>query len=207
LQAKQHVNQRVKRARGAFYGLTPAGIFSKHLAPLDKAFLWRTIVDPSLTFGVAVAPLRPEDVSELESFQARYLKAALGLPPQAHHSALLKALKVPSIQETQRGMVFRGLCNVFKSEHRLSRAMTRGLAVLAVDPSQLDGSFLGLVHSICNANFRNVLSVASGHIDPEMICPQSEPDGVVDSRRFLASRTDETARHLLRLMVMPTWEP
>ena len=75
--------------------------------------------------------------------------------------------------------------------------------MLAVDPGQLHESFLGLVYSICNCDFGNVLSVASGHIDPEMIRPQLESDGVVDSLRFLAARTDSVARHLMRLIVMP----
>ena len=203
LQAKQHIAQRERRARGSFFGLTPAGIFSKELAPLDKAFLWRTIVAPSLTFGAAVVPLRPENVMQLERFQARYIKASLGLPAQAHHSALLAALRVPPVQETLRSMVARALCNAFRCEHRLSRALTRGLAVLATDPAQLDGSFLGLVYSICNSRLENVLSIASGHIEQDMIHPQSVHDGVIDSLRFLATRTDSLARHLLRLIVMP----
>ena len=203
-QAKQHVTQREKRARGSFYGLTPVGIFSKNLGPLDKAFLWRTIVSPCLTFGAAVVPLTPDDICELERFQTRHIKAALGLPPQAHHSALLVALGVPSIQETQRGMALRGLCSALKSEHRLARAMVRGLALLATEPSQLDGSFLGLVYSICNSSFENVLSVASGHIDPGAISPQYESNGIIDSLRFLAARTDNISRHLLRLIVMPS---
>ena len=55
-----------------------AGIFSEDLAPpppLDKTFLWRTIVAPSLTFGAGVVLLRPEDVTELDHFQGRRLNA------------------------------------------------------------------------------------------------------------------------------------
>ena len=47
------------------------------------------------------------------------------------------------------------------------------------------------------------MSLASGHIDLEIIHPQSRPDGVIDSLRFLAGRTDITARLLMRLIVMP----
>ena len=43
--------------------------------PLDKTFLWRTIVAPSLTFGAGVVLLRPEDVTELDRFQGRRLNA------------------------------------------------------------------------------------------------------------------------------------
>ena len=78
LEGKHHVSQRMKRARGSFYGLTPADILSKQLSPLDKTFLWRTVVGPSLTFGATAVPLEPEDVNDLDRFQARQLKAALG---------------------------------------------------------------------------------------------------------------------------------
>ena len=203
LKTHQHVAQRKKRARGSFYALAPAGMFSKELSPLDKMFLWRTIVAPSLVFGSVVAPFQPEDVSEMEHLQARLLKAALGLPPQAHHSALLVALGVPSVQETHRAWILRVFHNVFKSEHRLSMAMTRGIGMLAVDPSKLGGSFLGQVYAICNSRLGNVISLSSGYIEKSMICPPFESDGVTDSLRFLAARSDGMSRRLLRLIVMP----
>jgi hypothetical protein len=103
-------------------------------------------------------------------------------------------------------MALRGLCNAFKSEHRLSRVLTRGLAVLATDPAQLDGSFLGHVYRICNSSLGNVLTVATGHIDPDMVHAQLEGDGVIDSLRYLSTRTDGTARLLMRLLVMPSSE-
>ena len=150
-----------------------------------------------------MVPLRPDDVTQLECFQARHIKASLGLPVQAHHSALLVALGVPPVQETIRGTAVRALRNAFRGEHRLSRALTRGLVLLATDPAQLEGSFIGLVYEMCNSSFQNILSVAAGHIDKDVICAQLEQDGVVDSLRYLSSRTDVLARHLLRLIVMP----
>ena len=65
-----------------------------------------------------------------------------------------------------------------------------------------------VVRALCNA-FRcehrlTVLSISSGHIERDMIHTQSVHDGVIDSLRFLATRTDSLAHHLLRLIVMPT---
>ena len=51
-------------------------------------------------------------------------------------------------QDVLREMVMRGLRNMFISEHRLSRALTRGLAVLATDPAQLEGSFSGVARYV-----------------------------------------------------------
>ena len=44
LTATCHVDQRVKKVRDAFFGLTPAGMLSKNLCPADKAYVWRTVV-------------------------------------------------------------------------------------------------------------------------------------------------------------------
>ena len=109
LQAKQHVSQRMKRARGSFYGLTPAGILSTKLSTFRQGIFVAHYCGPvPMTFGATAVPLRPEDISELERFQARHIKAALGLAPQTHHSALLAALGVPNVQEVLRSMVLRG---------------------------------------------------------------------------------------------------
>ena len=70
LTAASHVNQREKRARAAFYGLTPAGMLAKSLAHADKAYLWQTVVLPVLIFGCGTAALRSADVEQLEIVQA-----------------------------------------------------------------------------------------------------------------------------------------
>ena len=44
LRGSHHAQYRIRRARGAFYGLTPAGILSDNLSPFDKAFLWKSVV-------------------------------------------------------------------------------------------------------------------------------------------------------------------
>ena len=94
-------------------------------------------------------------------------------------------------------MINRRLCNAFKAEHRLSRALKRGLAILATDPAQTDASFLVLAFAICNLNFQNILAVACGHLTYEVIYQPQGASGVIDSLQFLTSRTDEMSRLLL----------
>ena len=71
-------------------------------------------------------------------------------------------------------MALRALSNAMKDEHRLSRAMVRGMAVLATDPGQLDGSFLHFVYMICNLDIGTVLRIASGHIDTDIFSPPAD---------------------------------
>ena len=81
---------------------------------------------------------------------------------------------------------------VFSAEANIRR--TRGTS---------QGKITTKVSNSHKARLENVLSIASGHIEQDMIHPQSVHDGVIDSLRFLATRTDSLARHLLRLIVMP----
>ena len=61
-----HTQNRIRRERNAFSGLTPAGEVSDHLSPVDKAFLWRTIVLPTLNFGCGAVYMRSVDIDLLE---------------------------------------------------------------------------------------------------------------------------------------------
>ncbi|KAF0299799.1 hypothetical protein FJT64_027548 [Amphibalanus amphitrite] len=97
LSTDSHVAQRIRRACASFYGLTPLGNFTNRLTAADKIFLWKTVVLPALIFGCETAPLSSTDIERLDSRQASLIKAALGLPRSAHHTALLIAAGVPRI--------------------------------------------------------------------------------------------------------------
>ena len=60
LQARDHVIARLRRGRGAFFGLTPAGMFNPHLPAADKAYLWRAVVSPAMLYGCSVLTMLPE---------------------------------------------------------------------------------------------------------------------------------------------------
>ena len=50
LSATPHVRNRTARAWASLYGLAPAGMFVSCLCPADKLYLWRTVVQPVLTY-------------------------------------------------------------------------------------------------------------------------------------------------------------
>ena len=79
--------------------------------------------------------------------------------------------------------------------------MTCGLAMLATDPQQLSGTFLGLVYKLLNGSFKNVLETAGGHVNASVVRGPIASDGVIDSLRFLLGlETTMLSRHLIRLM-------
>lgn len=201
LSAAQHVEQRTKRARGAFYGLTPVGMLANRLSAADKIYLWKTVVVPTLIFGCETAPLTPSDVQRLDTSQATCIKAALGLPRTSHHTALLTALHVPPIHESLRGSIFQCFRATFRSSHRLHHIYISGLAHLAVNPDALAGSFLSQVYAMCNNNFGVILDIAAGCIDSERVRTPRSPSGLVDSIRLVLSGPQcQATRRLLRLL-------
>ena len=81
-----------------------------------------------------------------------------------------------------------GLAGIFRcSGHRLGRMMICQLAVLATDPRQLLGTFLGLAYELLNCSFESVLETAGGHVNLNSIRTTIGPDGVIDALRFLLS--------------------
>ena len=200
LRGQSHVDTRIRRARGAFFGLAPAGIFNRFLSPFDKAFLWRSVVVPSLTFGCDVAPLRPRDVERLDACQSSSVKAALRLPQSARHSALLKALNIPRVQQILRANVLRTLSSCFRSDHRLRQAIIRGLARAVIRPREFDGSFIGQVMDVCNNSLGNLFDASSGTIPKSLIAPPNPKDGVVDSIRTACGYDEPIRTIVLRLL-------
>lgn len=206
LTAARHVDQRVNRARAAFYGLAPAGMLAKGLSPLDKAYLWKTVVLPTLVSGCSTAPLRPSDVERLDGVQAAYVKAAFGLPPSAHHSALLTAAEISSVSEYLRNAIFCTFRSALTSQHRLQQVLVSSLAKLALHPSALEGSFLYQVYQMHNGDFRAILELAAGGaVDTDRVRAPRMPDGLVDSLRLVLRGNCEVSRRLLRLLTC--WRP
>ena len=183
LSGSSHVAARVKKARGALFGLAPTGIFSSSLSPTAKAFLWRAVVTPSLLYGCEVAPLRVADVERLETCHASCLKAALRLSQTAHHFQLLRALRVSRIQDCLRSSMLRTLASACRSDSRLRSVILRGLANVVLQPSELRGSFLGQVTGLCNGSIGTLLAVCGGSPVSHLSSTPRADCGVVDSLR------------------------
>ena len=178
-------------------------MFSTRLSAADKAFLWKTVVMPTLLFGCDIAPLSASNIDSLEACQTTCIKAALRLPRSAHHSALLIALGIPRVHECLRRAVFRSFASAFNSDHRLRHVFIRALALLAVNTADLTGSFLHHVYMLCGGQLAAVLDAATGRVDGARIHAPVPQDGVVDSIRFVLDDQCPMSRQVLRLLTIP----
>ena len=203
--AGNHVNARIRRGRGAFFGLTPAGIFSSRLPAPDKVFLWRAVVSPALLFGCSLCFLRSADVALLESWQATAIKAALHLPRTAHHSALLDALRMPRVHEVLRCALFNAFRDAFRGQHRLRSILSSSLACVALNATSAcgTGSIVNYMLALCGGSLETLLQVAGGKVGRELVRAPRASCGITDSLRWLLTMNDADSWSLIRLLVMP----
>ena len=178
LSAVPHVRHRATRARASLYGLAPVGMLATGLCPVDKCFLWRTVVQPALLYGCMANPLSAANVTELTAIQAATGKTALGLPRRAHHTALLAAAGIAPAHELIRAACFRAVCSAMRSEHRRRQALFSGITKLALCPNWLCGSLLEQLLSMCSDHLAGLLEVAAGRQSSDRITPRRAPDGL-----------------------------
>ena len=96
-QTRDHIDSRITAARRAFYGLQGAGLCVRGANPLTIAHMYKTAIQPILTYGCSTIKLKPNDIDELEKVQASLIKAALGLSKYSRNTPILRALKIKKI--------------------------------------------------------------------------------------------------------------
>ena len=95
--ARDHIDNRITAARRAFYGLQGAGLCAKDANPFTIAHIYKTPIEPILTYGCSALSLKHTDINELEKVQASLIKTALGLPKYSRNTPILLALNIKKI--------------------------------------------------------------------------------------------------------------
>ena len=95
LPTQDHISSRMQSSRRAMFGM---GINNEGISPSVKAYLWKSVGVPSLVYALGTCNINQSDLKRLESFQGTVIKNSMYLGKRCHHSALLKALEVPSIE-------------------------------------------------------------------------------------------------------------
>ena len=80
-----------------------------------QAFLWNTIGCPILAYGMESIDLSDSDIKHLKTVQGNTIKRVLGINKRSHHSNILKALGVPSVEDVIKNNAVRLYRNTFKA--------------------------------------------------------------------------------------------
>ena len=155
-----------------------------------------------MLYGCSTCLLRSSDISRMESWQATSIKAALWLPRIAHHTALLAALQIPSVQDVLRRSVFGAFRDTFRDNHRLRSIIISSLA-REVTHVGSTGSLVSYMMSLCGGKLETLLEVAGGYLSHELVSVSRPACGITDSLRWLLSQNSADAWSLIKLIVVP----
>ena len=110
-----HVNKRIAKCRQSFYGLSPAGMLYPGASTDVQSYLFKSICQPTLTYGADCINITDNDILKLDSAQCKLIKQSLGLSKRSHNTELLRALKIKRVNDiVDRNVtsLFHRICNI-----------------------------------------------------------------------------------------------
>ena len=89
--------------------------------------MYKTAIQPILTYGCSTIKLKPNDIDEFEKVRASLIKAALGLSKYFRNTPILRTLKIKTIG---RILVKRHLSLTRAALHNTSKSRTFYLHIM-----------------------------------------------------------------------------
>ena len=90
-------DSRIAACRRAYYMLQPVGLHPRGLAPETISYVWRTALQPILTYAVQCVGISKTKLKEMDRIQARLLKSSLSISKYCRNTSLLQAMKVQPV--------------------------------------------------------------------------------------------------------------
>ena len=188
LNSTSHVNFRIRKCQQSMFKMTPIGLSYPGLNSEVKAFLWNSIGCPILSYGMESIALSCSDIKTLKTTQGNIIKRINGLNKRSHHSNLLNALKIPTIEDVIKK---NSLClykNIFKSDNPAREFQSALLARYITNGNITKGS---LLEKIVRSGL-NPLSIIFENIPFKCSeCDERKNDnGITDTLRYLLHHED-----------------
>ena len=191
-----HVDKRLHSCRQSFYCLQN---IVKGCDPNVLAFIWKTVLQPCLTYGNECMPMRNGDMSNMEKLQARLIKCALCLGKFCYTSPLLKALRINRISQICDNNALNLLKRVMYDDSRGKQLYNTFLC-----KSSCTSSLLSRCIAISkNRNVSLFRFLTSNQSAKYSVVINNNCDGLVDSLRNCFSDYNERSKTLARLLLSP----
>jgi len=200
--SKRHCDNRVSRCRRAFYSLQSAGMCEHGVEPRVKSYLWKTALQPILSYGNDCINLNRTDLLMMEKVQAKLVKASLGLSKYMRTTPLLHALNIKFLNNLNTA----GSLRLFKSIMlNNSRSASFYCHLLRRRPDC--HTLMSRVLTTCTANHLSISCLLTN----DTYCNRSirklkaplVNDGLVDSCRMLLVNYSAADKELLKLLLTP----
>jgi len=189
-----HSQERIRSARKSYYALQPAGLHKDGVDPFTSAYIHKTVISPSLTYGCNAIYMTRMHIQELSSCQGQLLKVNLGLYKTSRTSPLLSSLRIPTVQNVIKkdtvGLVYR----CFRSN---SAARTLYTSLLHLESP--NKTLLHRYKAICDEH--SLPFVKSMFIKNSTVKYVFTSDGIVESLQYVFSHFTPENRILAQELV------
>ena len=188
LSSVDHTKNRTKKCRQGMFKLASFGMSYTGLSSDVKAFLWNTIGCPILAYGMESIDLSDSDIKHLKTVQGNTIKRVLGINKRSHHSNILKALGVPSVEDVIKNNAVRLYRNTFKANTPARDLQSVLLAHFILKGTTIKGTLLDRIVR-AGADPLDLITDSSPSTRP--VCNTvGDEDGLVDTLRFLLLHED-----------------
>ena len=180
-----NTEKRIQASRRAMYSLAGAGCtYSGNLSSEVKTYLWKSIGLPSLLYNLEATNLSNVYCRKLESAQSSTIKRILGFAQRSHHTNLLRALNLPSINFLVEKAVLSLWYRIFQVDSPAKVLCANLLSMYILKGNCVPGTLLDRLVKLKFSPVRCMLQKCK----PEATIDGNSHDGVVDSLRFLISQ-------------------
>ena len=133
-------------------------------------------------------PSQKNDIKELKTTQGNIIKRTMGINKRSHHSNLLKALKIPSIEDVINNNSLRLYKNIFKTNTPARDLQSIFLAKYILNGTVIKGSLLDRVIKAGSNPIKLLFDKQPFECtDCDLI---GQENGMIDSLRFLLHQED-----------------
>ena len=189
MNSSTHVKTRKRKCQQGLFKLASMGLSYPGLNTDVKAFLWNSIGCPILSYGLESLQLTKTDIKELKTTQGNIIKRTMGVNKRSHHSNLLKALKIPPIEDIIKNNCLRLYKNIFKIDSPARDLQSTLLASYILDGFLTKGT---LLYRVVNAGYEPLSIIFDDK--NKFLCSEfdfsKQSDGMIDSLRYLLNHDD-----------------
>ena len=176
-----HLNKRIQSSRRAMYSLVSAGCSYPGLSTDAKVYMWKTIGRSTLTYNMETLSINKSQLKKIESVQGTAIKRMLGIPIMNHHSNILQAVNVTSLQNIINNNTLSLWRRIFTSESPTKLLCAHSLAHYITSGKVTPGTLLSRL-----LNIPGVTAINSAFYRQRVFeSTNADNEGVIDSIRYL----------------------
>lgn len=172
------VDGRIESCRRSFYGLRDVGMAYPGLATEVKTYIWNSMCQPILLYGMNCINLNRNSLKKLETTQCNLLKQSLGFGKYSRSSDLLQALHVTKIDRSVKIQSIKLLNQIYQVNSPIQDLCSHLISLYAYDGTVIPGT---LVSRIINYGLSPVLCC----FNRLKVCNDLAQSGTVDSLKHL----------------------